>query len=64
MNSPSIKLNNNLIRQIVRISSSGEKIRIKFSNILCEKELKLKKFFSRYKFSYWSKYENNLKDNR
>ena len=40
-NSPSITLNNNSIRQIIRVSSSGEKIRIKFSNILGEKDLEI-----------------------
>ena len=37
--SPPIKLDNNSIRQIIRVSSSGEKIRIKFSNLLGENDL-------------------------
>ena len=40
--SPPIKLNNNSIRQIIKVSSGGEKIRIKFSNILGKTRLELK----------------------
>jgi hypothetical protein len=39
---PPIKLNNNSIRQIIKVSSGGEKIRIKFSNILGKTKLELK----------------------
>ena len=39
---PPINLNNNSIRQIIRVSSSGEKIRIKFSNILGNSNLEIK----------------------
>ena len=41
--SPPIKLDNNSIRQIIRVSSSGEKIRIKFSNLLGKNDLVIKK---------------------
>ena len=40
---PSIKLNNKSLRQIIRVSSSGEKIRIKFSNILGKSKLEIKR---------------------
>ena len=40
---PPIKLDNNSIRQVIRVSSGGEKIRIKFSNIIGETKLEIKK---------------------
>ena len=40
---PSIKLDNNSIRQIIRVSSGGEKIRIKFSNLIGDSRLEIKK---------------------
>ena len=40
---PSIHLNKNSLRQIVKVSASGEKIRVKFSNILGKDDLEIKK---------------------
>ena len=40
---PSIHLNKNSLRQIVKVSASGEKIRVKFSNILGKDNLEIKK---------------------
>ena len=39
---PLIDLNHNSIRQIVKISSSGKKIRLKFSNLIGEGDLEIK----------------------
>ena len=40
---PKFKLENNSIRQIIRVSSGGEKIRIKFSNLIGNTKLEIKK---------------------
>jgi lysophospholipase L1-like esterase len=40
---PPIKLDNNSLRQIFRISAGGEKVRIKLSNILGKSDLEVKK---------------------
>ena len=41
--SPNIQLHDNSLRQIIRVSAGGEKIRIKFSNIIGESPLEIKK---------------------
>ena len=40
---PLVDLNHSSIRQIIKISSSGKKIRLKFSNLLGESDLEIKK---------------------
>ena len=40
---PKINLNENSIRQIIRVSAGGEKIRLKFSNLIGNSELEIKK---------------------
>ena len=41
--SPKIELHDNSLRQIIRVSAGGEKIRIKFSNLIGESPLEIKK---------------------